>query len=110
MIAGATSHVQALSWDTDPVASQARGGEDPETVVLRVALPRRVARDLVALAELYHATPERMLASWAQTHVDNLMSGLTAGGAEPQPDPARLAPARCEPPSDVSAPRDAPSQ
>jgi hypothetical protein len=40
----------------------------------------------VALAELYHATPERMIASWTQTHVDNLMAGLTPGGADPQPD------------------------
>ncbi len=63
-----------------------QGGEDPETVTLRVPLPRHVAQNLVALAELYHATPERMIASWTQTHVDNLMAGLTPGGTDPQPD------------------------
>jgi hypothetical protein len=41
-------------------------------------------QDLVALAELYHATPEQMVASWAQSSVDNLMAGLTPSGAEPE--------------------------
>lgn len=66
------------------MAKEEQAAGDPETVTLRVPLPRRVARDLAALAELYHATPERMLASWAQTHVDNLMAGLTPNGAQPQ--------------------------
>jgi len=88
------------------VAREERGGGDPETVTLPVPLPRRVAQDLVALAELYHATPEQMVASWAQTHVDNLMAGLTPDGAPPQDRPQsavpRLAPARSEPPPDTS--------
>lgn len=53
---------------------------NPDTVTLHVPLPRQVARDLAALAELYHATPERMVASWTQTHVGNLMAGLTPDG------------------------------
>lgn len=65
-----------------------QGGGDPQTVTLRVPLPSRVMRDLEALAELYHATPERMVASWAQTHVENLMAGLTPSGAQPQDQPA----------------------
>lgn len=35
------------------------------------------AAALSALAELYHATPERMVASWARYHIDRLRSGLT---------------------------------
>jgi len=31
-------------------------GEDPDTVILQVPLPKQVAEDLAALAELYHAT------------------------------------------------------
>ena len=42
-----------------------QGGGTPETVTLRVPLPSRVVQDLLALAELYHATPEQMVASWA---------------------------------------------
>jgi hypothetical protein len=56
-------------------------------VTLRVPLPRRVAQDLVALAELYHATPEQMVASWVQTTVENLVAGLTPDGAEPEDQP-----------------------
>lgn len=67
-----------------------RGSRDPGAMVLRVTLPEQVARDLVALAELYHATPERMVASWAQTHVEHLMAGLTPGGAAPE-DPTATA-------------------
>ena len=59
------------------------GGGAPETVTLRVPLPSRVMQDLVALAELYHATPEHMVASWTQTHVGNLMAGLTPRGDQP---------------------------
>ncbi|WP_194925771.1 hypothetical protein [Catenulispora pinisilvae] len=59
-------------------------GGDPETVTLRVPLSRQVAKDLAALAELYHATPERMVASWAQTHVENLVAGLTPDGEQAQ--------------------------
>ena len=55
--------------------------EDPNTVILRVPLPKQVAEDLAALAELYHATREQMIASWARTHVENLMAGLPPGGA-----------------------------
>ncbi len=55
----------------------AQGSNDPETVTLQIPLLKRVAQDLVALAELYHATPEQMVASWAQTHVNSLMAGLT---------------------------------
>ena len=89
------------SWDTGRVTRTGQGGEDPETVTLRVPLPRRVAQDLVALAELYHATPERMIASWTQTHVDNLMAGLTPSGAEPQPDlPPDVGPDERNQPSD----------
>lgn len=65
------------------VVKNEQGGGDPETVTLRVPLPSRVMQDLVALAELYHATPERMVASWTQKHVDNLMAGLTPNGAQP---------------------------
>ena len=54
---------------------------DPGTVTLGVPLPKQVAEDLAALAELYHATPERMIASWTQTHVENLRAGLPPGGA-----------------------------
>jgi hypothetical protein len=54
---------------------------DPGMVILRVPLPRQVAEDLAALAELYHATREQMIASWTQTHVENLMAGLPPGGA-----------------------------
>ena len=72
--------VNVLRCDTGGVAKKEQGG-DPETVTLRVPLPKQVADDLVALAELYHATPERMVASWAQTHVENLMAGLPPGGA-----------------------------
>lgn len=64
-----------------------QGGGDPQTVTLRVPLPSRVMQDLVALAELYHATPEQMVASWARTHVENLMAGLTTSGAQPQVQP-----------------------
>lgn len=56
---------------------------DPETVTLHVSLPRRVAESLIALAELYHATPERMVASWTQSHVDHLTAGLTPDGYAP---------------------------
>jgi|GEM_PF-6214092 len=56
-------------------------GEDPDTVILQVPLPKQVAEDLAALAELYHATRERMIASWTQTHVENLMAGLPPAGA-----------------------------
>ncbi|WP_143765480.1 hypothetical protein [Catenulispora acidiphila] len=59
-------------------------GKDPETVTLQVTLPAQVAKDLVALAELYHATPERMVASWTQTYVENLVAGLTPSGAAPE--------------------------
>ena len=65
-------------------------GGDPQTetetptVTLAVPLPAHVARDLVALAELYHATPERMVAAWTQTHVENLVAGLTPNGAAPE--------------------------
>ena len=69
------------------MAKTEQGDEDPSTVTLRVALPRRVAQDLVALAELYHATPEQMVAAWVQTHVNNLMAGLTPDGAEPEGRP-----------------------
>lgn len=65
-----------------------QGGGDPQTVTLRVPLPSRVLQDLVALAERYHATPEQMVASWAQTHVENLMAGLTPSGAQPQDEPS----------------------
>ncbi|HET9173162.1 MAG TPA: hypothetical protein VFN97_27285 [Actinospica sp.] len=60
---------------------------DPETVTLCIPLPKRVAEDLTALAEVYHATPERMAAAWVQSHVDNLMAGLTPDGAHPQDEP-----------------------
>ena len=53
-------------------------------MTLAVPLPAQVARDLQALAELYHATPEHMVASWTQTHVENLMAGLTPDGAAPE--------------------------
>lgn len=65
-----------------------QGTAEPETVTLRVSLPKQVAQDLAALAELYHATPERMVASWARTHVENLMAGLTpSGDTVPQDQP-----------------------
>lgn len=54
---------------------------DPGMVILRVPLPKQVAEDLAALAELYHATREQMIASWTRTHVENLMAGLPPGGA-----------------------------
>ncbi|MBR7826681.1 hypothetical protein KDK95_10235 [Actinospica sp. MGRD01-02] len=60
--------------------------ETSETVTLHISLPEQVAQDLTALAELYHATPERMIASWTRSHVENLMAGLTPGGGQP-PDP-----------------------
>jgi hypothetical protein len=66
------------------VANKEQSGPGAETVTLHVPLPKQVALDLVALAEVYHATPERMVASWAQTHVENLMAGLTPDGDEPQ--------------------------
>ena len=56
-------------------------GAEQGTVILRVPLPKQVAEDLAALAELYHATQEQMIASWTQTHVENLMAGLPPGGA-----------------------------
>jgi hypothetical protein len=65
------------------VVKKEQSGDAPETVTLRVPLPSRVMQDLVALAELYHATPERMVASWTQTHVDNLVAGLSPSGAQP---------------------------
>lgn len=72
----------------DAVVKNEQGGGDSQTVTLRVPLPSRVMQDLVALAELYHATPEQMVASWAQTHVENLMAGLTPSGAQPQQQPS----------------------
>jgi len=65
------------------VPKQQQYAGDPETVTLHVPLPKQVAQDLAALAELYHATPERMVASWTQTHVNNLMAGLTPDGDSP---------------------------
>lgn len=59
-------------------------GKTPETMTLHISLPKQVAQDLTALAELYHATPERMIATWAQSHVENLMAGLTPRGNQPQ--------------------------
>ena len=90
------------TWDTDTVAAKEQSGgnqrrnqrganqsaADPDTVTLRVSLPKQVAQNLAALAELYHATPERMVASWAQRHVKNLMAGQTpSGGTVPQDQP-----------------------
>lgn len=51
---------------------------------MHISLPKPVAQDLTALAELYHATPEQMIATWAQSHVENLMAGLTPSGNQPQ--------------------------
>jgi len=39
------------------------------------------ARALDALSELYHATPERMVASWAAYHIDRLRTGQTPDSA-----------------------------
>jgi hypothetical protein len=78
-------------WEAGGVANKESepGGKhadaDAGSVTLRVPLPGRVAADLAALAELYHATPEQMAASWVRTHVENLMAALTPGGAPPQP-------------------------
>ncbi|RIQ21254.1 hypothetical protein [Jiangella rhizosphaerae] len=44
---------------------------------LTVELDPERARALHALAELYHATPERMVASWAAYHIDRLVAGQT---------------------------------
>lgn len=35
------------------------------------------AQALSALSELYHATPERMAASWVEYHIDRLQAGQT---------------------------------
>lgn len=61
------------------VASNQGPARGSETVTLRVPLTRRVMDDLLTLAELYHATPERMVSAWAQTQVENLMVGLFHG-------------------------------
>lgn len=65
------------------MAKNEQGG-DPETVTLRVPLPKDVAKDLTELAGLYHAAPERMVASWTRSCVENLMAGLPPFGRQPQ--------------------------
>jgi hypothetical protein len=70
--------------ESEPGGKHADADADGGSVTLRVPLPGRVAADLAALAELYHATPEQMAASWVRTHVENLMAALTPGGAPPQ--------------------------
>jgi len=44
---------------------------------LTIELDAERARALNALSELYHATPERMVASWAEYHIDRLRAGQT---------------------------------
>ncbi|MBD0670004.1 hypothetical protein [Streptomyces sp. CBMA156] len=52
------------------------------TAKLTIELSREHLRTLEALAELYHATPERMVASWAVHQIDRLAAGLA-----PDPEP-----------------------
>ena len=44
---------------------------------LTITLDEARAQALDALAELYHATPERMVTSWAEYHIDRLRAGQT---------------------------------
>jgi predicted transcriptional regulator len=46
----------------------------PGSKKLTIELDAARARQLDALAELYHATPERMVATWAASHIDRLAS------------------------------------
>jgi len=50
---------------------------EPPPRRLTIELDPERARILDALAEVYHATPERMIASWAGYHIDRLASGQT---------------------------------
>ncbi|PMR59547.1 MULTISPECIES: hypothetical protein [Micromonospora] len=50
-------------------------GTRPQTLTIELD-PER-AQALSALSELYHATPERMVTSWAIYHIDRLRAGQT---------------------------------
>jgi hypothetical protein len=54
------------------------------TVPLTIRLSREHARTLSELAEIYHATSERMVASWAVHQIELLAAGLSPDPA-PQP-------------------------
>ncbi|RMI28042.1 hypothetical protein [Nocardia stercoris] len=63
--------------------------ESGRTARVVIELDADRARALGDLAELYHATPERLAASWVAYHVDRLRAGLPPD-AEPsqwEPDP-----------------------
>jgi len=51
------------------------GGSRPQKLTIELDAER--ARALDALSELYHATPERMVTSWAEYHIDRLRAGRT---------------------------------
>ncbi|GLJ62392.1 MULTISPECIES: hypothetical protein [Microbacterium] len=51
------------------------GGSRSRRLLIELDVDR--ARALDALAELYHATPERMIVSWAEYHIDRLSAGQT---------------------------------
>ncbi|GCB01179.1 hypothetical protein [Mycolicibacterium sp. NCC-Tsukiji] len=44
---------------------------------LIIELDAERVQALRALSELYHATPERMAASWVEYHIDRLQAGQT---------------------------------
>jgi len=62
---------------------------DARSTSVTVVLDPERARTLAALAELYHATPERLVTSWAAYHIDRLAAGLT-----PDTDPSSWSPDR----------------
>jgi predicted transcriptional regulator len=67
--------------DTGRVSDEHDGRE--RTVPVTIRLSREHARTLDDLAELYHATPERMVASWAVHQIERLSAGLAPDSEAP---------------------------
>jgi hypothetical protein len=57
------------------------------TVALTIRLSREHASALNALAELYHAAPERMVAGWAVHQIEVLSAGLPPDDTPLPPTP-----------------------
>lgn len=68
-------------------ADKAEPGPSSGTVPLTVYLSKEHMRALRNLGELYHATPEHMVAVWAVHQIERLAAGLVPDeGPDPAPE------------------------